>query len=788
MAHAPVHVDLSKFKTADNDFAHLSLKDLLTARDLYHVYLMRHPNVVATAISRYRIRKEDSWPHDKKQHHGIGVRRLDNSEVRPYSWPCILVLVDNWQDPKDFAQRPQDLVPKTLFMPDGRCVPVCVLEAPKESKTEVEARHIRYPLNNIGTGNPVIAQLQGREYAATIGCLVSDGHRVYALTNRHVAGDAGEAVWSRIGGHIEQIGVSSAKQLSRLPFSSVYPNFPGQDTFVNIDVGLIDVDDLSRWTTDVPGIGCMGPMADFSGSNLSLSLVGCHVRGIGAASGTMYGEVHGLFYRYKTGGGFEYVADLFIGPRTSSNRDADGNGRRKADQEKMPVFSTLPGDSGTLWLLEPTPPASQSASRGKQANNQNDAVFLPLALEWGRNMLYSADRARPQAYALATLLSRVCALLEVDPIRNWNVDQPDTWGSIGHFSIAARTQVALSGRFPKLSTLMGNNAEIISHDDATILKGDFAGMGSDEFVAMADVPDFFWKPRVAKQGHARPFEGPNHFADMDQKNPDGKTLLDLTTDEEFIDPDKWEAYYESVEDILSGEPISPLHRGLLPFRVWQLFDAMVEHAGAGEADKFVCAAGVLTHYVGDACQPLHISFLHDGDPTRPVKHTFSRGKKAGQSEDRALGQGVHSAYEDAMVHDHRQDILDGLKQTPRVAKDEMITTGFEAARKTIDLMRSTFELIPPEDLVQTFVDVGKGGKASSDALWKAFGKKTISAMEDGAHLLAVLWESAWAVADGETNVRATRALTQDEAMVIVTDPDFVPSMTIDKIGSVLKRH
>ena len=29
----------------------------------------------------------------------------------------------------------------------------------------------------------------------------------------------------------------------------------------------------------------MGPMADFSGSNLSLSLVGCHVRGVGAASG-----------------------------------------------------------------------------------------------------------------------------------------------------------------------------------------------------------------------------------------------------------------------------------------------------------------------------------------------------------------------------------------------------------------------------------------------------------------------------------------------------------------------
>jgi hypothetical protein len=139
-----------------------------------------------------------------------------------------------------------------------------------------------------------------------------------------------------------------------------------------------------------------------------------------------------------------------------------------------------------------------------------------------------------------------------------------------------------------------------------------------------------------------------------------------------------------------------------------------------------------------------------------------------------------------MVFDHRKELLDGLKKTPKTTKDEMITTGFEAARKTIELMRNTFKLIPPEKLVQAYVDVGKGGKASSNALWKAFGKKTITAMQDGAHLLAVLWESAWAAGDGEKHVKSTRALTEDEAMAIVSDPEFVPSMTVDRIGSVLK--
>ena len=161
-------IDLSAFQRQNNDFANLSLKDLVTARDLFHVHLMRHPNVVATAIGRYRIRLGDSWPNDKKKMHGTSARRLDNSEVRPYSWPCILVFVTEWQDPKEFASKPDKMVPSTIFMPDGKRVPICVIEAPKESKTEIEAQNIRYPLNNIGPGNPIIAEVQGQEFVATM--------------------------------------------------------------------------------------------------------------------------------------------------------------------------------------------------------------------------------------------------------------------------------------------------------------------------------------------------------------------------------------------------------------------------------------------------------------------------------------------------------------------------------------------------------------------------------------------------------------------------------------------
>ena len=765
------------YDAASSSYSHLSLRDLLDARDQYHIFLMRHPNVVATAIGPYRIRQKDSWPSKsgKGKVHGAYARTLENSEVRDYSWPSILVFVEKWITSAELAKQEAAAIPKTLYLRDGRSVPVCVIEAPKESLVDVEARDIRYPINNMGGGSAIVARVQAQEYAATVACLVSDGHKVYALTNRHVTGEPGEVVYSRLDGKIARIGASAGKQLTREAFGDVYPGWPGSDLFVNLDVGLIDVDDINRWTTEIRDIPNIGPMMDVSVSSISLSMVGSQVRGFGAASGIMLGEIHALFYRYKTGGGFEYVADVLIGPRTRSTNESKGS--RKS------AFVTHPGDSGTLWLLDP--PAQIRKIPRKRGVPVESPEHRPLAMQWGRNMLHSAGPARIQSFALGTFLSRVCAQLEVDPVRAWNIDQPDTWGSIGHFSIATRTSVALSDRFPKLVSLMKNNAAIISHDADTIRDGDFVGLGQKAFVPMADVPDFFWKPRISKQGFARPFEGPNHFADMDQPDAKGATLLSLSKNDSNINPSTWNRFYDSVKDLLSGEPITPLHRGLLPFRVWQIFDEMVEFARKGNPAEFVCAAGVLTHYLGDACQPLHISYLHDGDPERSVTYTFKKGKKEGQTEERALGQGVHSAYEDEMVGANRDAILKGLLHTPRTRKEELVANGFQAAKATIALMRETFEDIPPIKIVNAFIGHDGGGAKRAKYMWDLFGADTIRVMQGGAHLLAVLWESAWNQGEGERHAKSTASLSEKAAMRLCQDPDFLPSVTVDKIGSLL---
>src|SRR5262245_33659648 len=96
------------FKSSSN-FASLSLKDLVSARDQFHYHLMNKTNVVATALGLYRIRKNDQWPDDTHPVKNVRNRKserrtLFNSEVRPYSWPCVYVFVSSWEYETNLAE------------------------------------------------------------------------------------------------------------------------------------------------------------------------------------------------------------------------------------------------------------------------------------------------------------------------------------------------------------------------------------------------------------------------------------------------------------------------------------------------------------------------------------------------------------------------------------------------------------------------------------------------------------------------------------------------------------
>jgi hypothetical protein len=195
------------------DFASLSLKDLLDAREAYHVYLAQLDNVVATAIGRYYIH-EDDWyaknppdrPRPPNVPHVTAPRTLANSVIRPWSWPAVLVFVRRWEQPEHLGRN---AVPRTLYLPDGRVVPTCVIEAPPDEALPEPAVGPFHASHLLGGGYSCLREHQGEQALGTFACLVRKGGSYYALTNRHVAGGDGEVVKAYIRSAYEPVGTTS---------------------------------------------------------------------------------------------------------------------------------------------------------------------------------------------------------------------------------------------------------------------------------------------------------------------------------------------------------------------------------------------------------------------------------------------------------------------------------------------------------------------------------------------------------------------------------------------------
>lgn len=518
------------------NFRSLSIKDLLQARDLYHYHLLNKANVVGTAIGLYLIRKSDPTPDEERARFRLkgkakvqdkGERTLGNSEVREYSWPCVLALVRNWVDESAFGGggrlRPEEMVPKTLYMPDGRMVPVCVVKVEQGEPDPRQLPRWIWPDRLFGGGMPIIVETQEQVHRASTGCLVTDGHTTYALTSRHVCGSAGDPVFTMAAGQRKEIGRASQRHLTRLPFTEIYPEFAGHRTYMNLDVGLIELSDVSDWTSQIFGLGPIGALADLNELNISTRLIDAPVIAVGAASGRLEGRIKALFYRYKSVGGYDYVSDFLIAPRLPT------------DDAETRVAQTQPGDSGAVWNLV----TQQEKTRNDEGWSENDdfkGSLRPLALEWGGQVFVEGSTPRSLAFALATSLTTVCKSLDVELVLDHNTGVLPYWGQLGHYSIGSFACDALPNG--KLKTFMRDNVESISFAIGDLSKEEIAirireAKEVEGLVPLADAPDLVWKVHKTKvrggrddrwigQGRATGPEHPTHYADIDEPRADGK--------------------------------------------------------------------------------------------------------------------------------------------------------------------------------------------------------------------------------------------------------------------------
>jgi hypothetical protein len=265
------------------------------------------------------------------------------------------------------------------------------------------------------------------------------------------------------------------------------------------------------------------------------------------------------------------------------------------------------------------------------------------------------------------------------------------------------------------------------------------------------VPDLVWR-------RTRPEDAANHFADMDQPGgaaAGGQTLMELwhSSDGTWRTPAGWTAFYDSLTDAPVDE-----HRGALPFRAAQLYGLMADAVRGDDVLRYVATAGVLAHYVGDACQPLHVSRLHHGVP--------------GAGED-----AVHSVYETTMLDEHAAEVVAGVNAD--LADDlpgpPLVTGSDEAADAAVALMQRTIEAIPPAEIVSVFA--AHPGPEQTTQLWNTFGAATVKRLADGAKTLAMLWTAAWRQGGGETIDAAKIQPQPKPALQKLYDTDsFAPSV------------
>lgn len=723
-----------------DDHSMLSLKDLLEARDAYHVHLANKQNVVGTAVGRYRIRKSDPDVHgpDKVHIHQERnklktqpPRTLANSVVKWWSWPCVLVFVETWEQKESFKARPDQMVPYYLYMPDGRIIPTCVVAVERQEGPGEPIQNLTFPTQMIGGGYPIFTENQGTQHIGSLGCLVTDGDQVYALTNHHVCGEAGREIMSMMGDKKVVLGKSAPGQLGKMAFSKVYPGWPGTRAYANLDAGLIRVEDVECWTAQVYGIGEIDLPVDLNTQSIKMDLIGQPVVAYGGASGKLQGKIEALFYRYKTVGGNDYIADLLIGPR----------------DENTPL-ATRPGDSGTLWFMEP------DSAKPAEAIRQTPRL-RPVALQWGGHAFLNPEGKQHFQFALASCLSTICRELDVEIIRDWNIGHSEYWGKLGHYKIAAKACELLPDK--DLRAFFMANVDRIAYDDQAIVDGALQQIDSHDFVPLADVADLVWRL-------TRKADEANHFADMDQKGQgrfEGKTLLDLCADPDNINVDVWNKFYQSM-----GEDDK---RGALPFRIWQCWTQMVEYVRQGNVTGYLCTAGVMAHYAGDACQPLHISYLHHGDPQKPEEKP------------------VHSTYETQMLDRNAAEVVAGVNKLIKhpVAKAD-IRDGHGAAQFIIELMRETINKLPPETIVEAFNNKSGGG-SRAERMWETLGDATCDRLAAGCQYLAQLWQSAWDVGGGNQIPKSELIpIDKDELYKLYMDKSFVESKTLQEMAPLLE--
>ena len=160
----------------------------------------------------------------------------------------------------------------------------------------------------IGGGYSCLRTHQGVSHVGTFGCVVARSGAYFALTSRHIAGMPDEEIRAFIRGEYHRVGKGAGVGVDRVLMSDIFRNWPaGERTYLNMDAGLVRIDDFYDWTSQVFGIGEIGPVFNATEQAITLDLIDSPVRAFGGTSGVMEGAIRALFFRYESLGVYDHA-------------------------------------------------------------------------------------------------------------------------------------------------------------------------------------------------------------------------------------------------------------------------------------------------------------------------------------------------------------------------------------------------------------------------------------------------------------------------------------------------
>jgi hypothetical protein len=308
-------------------------------------------------------------------------------------------------------------------------------------------------------------------------------------------------------------------------------------------------------------------------------------------------------------------------------------------------------------------------------------------------------------------------------------------------------------------------------------------------VPLADVPDYVWVS-ASKYVRARKFEGQQHFADIDIVPPNRKqSLLDAClNDSKFVSATYWRDCFNGFSELGCGPD-----EGSLPFRVWQIWEEMVRCLRAGaksDIARFVAAAGILAHYIGDASMPFHCSWLHHGYlPMKEVdqrKFPVAHDSEEYKAYSKTPQAKIHSIYDEGIMEIDTQAALTGVDEELPESKSirDDIHSGYEAAVATIELMGEMRRVLSAKEII-AIDDPDLTPKERARKLWSnsKVKKAAIKSLASSTELLARLWASAWKVGGGD-KIATHQLLSFNEKTLedIYRNHDFLPALSLEEMA------